>query len=347
MASTEDAYADYTRAVAQCRTKVFGSREGLTALDLADGERYVAALIEGSLRFVHCDAGHPVFAPWTTAERRWVDNGRDAAYWIAALDGRHRYRVHGRRGTDCYLSFTVYAGSPGHPESVALNVNHVDLGAGQGDPYSIDIEPPADACYVIARQYYLDPDNDRPATMEIDVIDGPATVLTDDARAAAWRAATDFLEAMVAPRAPGATPPRWVSTTANVMGDPAAWSASDGGGRGTPDQVYAMGPYALDADEALVVEVAFPACAYAGAALWNRFSQSIDARFHRSTINHRQAVAGANGVARIVIAHRDPGVANWLDTGGRTRGTVYWRFLLADQAPPPLKCTVLPIHELR
>jgi len=41
----------------------------------------------------------------------------------------------------------------------------------------------------------------------------------------------------------------------------------------------------------------------------------------------------ADGVARLVIAQRDPGVANWLDAAGYERGTVAVRYLFADDLP--------------
>jgi hypothetical protein len=153
---------------------------------------------------------------------------------------------------------------------------------------------------------------------------------------------------MTRPRltAPTVVPPPWVSTTANEMGDPSRWSPDDGGGRGTPDQTYASGPFELGPDEALVLDVQFPACAYAGAALWNRFGQTIDPRFHRSTINSSEAATADDGTCRIVVAARDPGVANWLDTGGRRRGTVFWRFLLAEEPPPPIRSWVVPVDEV-
>ena len=31
-----------------------------------------------------------------------------------------------------------------------------------------------------------------------------------------------------------------------------------------------------------------------------------------------------------MIAHRDPGVPNWLDTEGRPFGLVFWRFFLPE-----------------
>ncbi len=170
-----------------------------------------------------------------------------------------------------------------------------------------------------------------------------------DALAARWQAATAFLKAMTATPRAGGPPPAYVSTVPNVMGDPSVWRESEGGGRGTPDQTYALGPYELAADEALELDLAFPPCAYASVALWNRFSQSVDRRFHCSTLNHREVVVDPDGHTRIVVAHRDPGVPNWLDTGGRIRGTLFFRFLLAESAPQPIVSTVkaLPARALR
>jgi hypothetical protein len=323
------------------------NRPGLDAVEELDAELYLAALIEGAMQFVGTDPHFPAFVPWVTPSRRWMDNGLDSVYWMAPVDGRHRYRITGRRGDECYVSFTLYAGDPGHPETVVSNHNHVDLGAGPGDPYTLELAPPPHACYVISRQYFSNPATDRAGTFSIEVLDGPGpeervpAVWSDR-----WDAAAAFIRAMTTPRAGGGKPPAYVSTTPNVMGDPSAWSEAEGGGRGTPDQTYAMGPFELGPDEALVMDVTFPPCAYASAALWNRFSQTVDRRFHRSTINHVEAVAMPEGAVRVVVAHRDPGLPNWLDTGGRRRGSVFWRFLLADHAPPPITSTVVPFDRL-
>lgn len=344
-----------TTAYAELLTIAYGARDALrsrrpelTAIDEADAESFLAGLIEGAMQFVDADPARPAFVPWVTPSRRWMDNGRDSLYWMAPVDGHHRYRLAGRRGEECYLSLTVYAGDPGHPQKVVLNRNHVDLAVAEGGEWSIELEPPADACYVITRQYLTDPLHMVPGRFTIEVIDGPgpdaAASPEDTPLAARWRAAAAFLRAMTVPApSPSVRPPAYVSTTPNVMGDPSAWRDDEGGGRGTPDQTYALGPYALGPDEALVMDVQFPSCAYASAAVWNRFSQTVDRRFHRSTINHLEAEREPDGTARLVVAHRDPGVANWLDTGGRPRGTVFWRFLLADWPPPPIVCTVVPI----
>jgi hypothetical protein len=339
-------YAAFLQAAAEAPARLQASRPNLSALDQTDAGTYLAALIDGAMQFPATDPSRPAFVPWVTPTRRWMDNGFDSVYWMAPVDGMHRYRISGRRGDECYLSLTLYAGDPGSPETVVMNRNHVDLRVANGSAFTLDLEPPEDACYVITRQYFTTPSSDVAGTFSIEVLSGPAPDQPDpSAMGARWRAATSFLQAMTRPPRTADRPPAYVSTKANVMGDPSAWDDTSGG-RGTPDQTYALGPYLLDPDQALVMDVKFPPCAYASAALWNRFSQTVDRRFHRSTINHTEAVMASSGLSRIVVAHRDPGVPNWLDTGGRTRGSVFWRFLLAEHPPPPIACQVLPLPDV-
>jgi hypothetical protein len=340
-------YAAFLNAASEAPARLRASRPELSAIDEADAETFLAGLIDGAMQFVGADPNRPAFVPWVTPSRRWMDNGFDSVYWMAPVDGRHRYRITGRRGAECYLSVTLYAGDPGHPQTVVLNRNHLDMAVSSGDSFTVDLDPPADACYVITRQYFSNPSADVAGTFAIEVSDGPVSEAADPAATKArWRAATSFLLAMTRPPQRGSHPPAYVSTTPNVMGDPSTWDESGGGGRGTPDQTYALGPYELGQEQALVMDVTFPPCAYASAALWNRFSQTVDRRFHRSTINQTEAVVSGSGVARIVVAHRDPGVANWLDSGGRSRGSVFWRFLLAERPPPPIACQVVRIQDV-
>jgi hypothetical protein len=54
-----------------------------------------------------------------------------------------------------------------------------------------------------------------------------------------------------------------------------------------------------------------------------------------------------DGSYRIVIAHRDPGVPNWLDTEGHTEGTIFWRLLLPEGEAAKPRCTLVPLAEIR
>jgi len=70
-----------------------------------------------------------------------------------------------------------------------------------------------------------------------------------------------------------------------------------------------------------------------GLSLCDRFWQSIDFADRQSSINSAQAALTRGGVFVGVIAHDDPGVANWLDPGGETEGTLALRYLFPDGVP--------------
>ena len=50
---------------------------------------------------------------------------------------------------------------------------------------------------------------------------------------------------------------------------------------------------------------------------------------------------------RFVIAHRDPGVPNWLDTAGHRRGTVGVRWVGPDVVDVLPSTRVVPLSSLR
>jgi hypothetical protein len=56
-----------------------------------------------------------------------------------------------------------------------------------------------------------------------------------------------------------------------------------------------------------------------------------------TSLNDRQLRLSDDGRIRAVISHRDLGVDNWLDAGGRQRGlcTLRWFWPLSDAAPEP------------
>ncbi len=49
-------------------------------------------------------------------------------------------------------------------------------------------------------------------------------------------------------------------------------------------------------------------------SLGNPWWETVDYARHQSSLNGHQAVVDDDGTLRVVIAHKDPGVANWLDT---------------------------------
>jgi hypothetical protein len=341
-----DGGAGYDRwldAVARARRAVCDAHPDVDVIERVDRDAFLAQAIETGLQLVAVDPDRPTFSPWQTATRRYADNGPDSVYAMAWVGEGRRYRITGRRGAEVYVSISLYALDSGQPDRQVLSVNHLDLGAGPGEAFTLDLEPTDGGAMVLTRQYLVDPARDERGTFAIELVDG-AGAADGDAPEAGWDRAARCVLALTNATTSNAEPPPWVSRTPNVLGDPTSWSTDPG--RGAADQAYASGPFELGDDEALVMETVLPRAAYASATVWNRFGQSVDARLHRSTINHANAEAGADGRVRVVVAGRDPGVANWLDTGGRRRGSVFWRFLLVDGPLHPIHCEVVPIDAL-
>lgn len=76
------------------------------------------------------------------------------------------------------------------------------------------------------------------------------------------------------------------------------------------------------------------------------YAMAVDYLRGRVGLNREQAVTDPDGVATVVIAHRDPGVPNWLTTEGRPFGLVFWRFLLVDGPVEPITARVVPVSSL-
>lgn len=101
-------------------------------------------------------------------------------------------------------------------------------------------------------------------------------------------------------------------------------------------QFYYEGPYDLADDEALIVEATVPKqCQYRSLILTNGIYETTDWINNHASLNDAQAPADADGVLRIVVAAKDPGVPNWLDTAGHPQGLIQGRWFGCDTTPVP------------
>jgi hypothetical protein len=107
-------------------------------------------------------------------------------------------------------------------------------------------------------------------------------------------------------------------------------------GGGLAGQFYYEGAYELLDDEALIVEATAPArCLYRSLILTNGLYETTDWYNNHSSLNDSQAPVDSDGVLRIVVSSRDPGVPNWLDTAGYRQGLVQGRWAECDSQPIP------------
>ncbi|MCY4135413.1 MAG: hypothetical protein OXG30_10965 [bacterium] len=102
----------------------------------------------------------------------------------------------------------------------------------------------------------------------------------------------------------------------------------------------------VDADEALVMEGRIPEGLFTNVVIWNELGQTADYLERTVSLNDAQMEMGEDRRYRVVIAHRDPGVPNWLDTCGEPRAAVFWRFMLPAEPPDAPVCAVVPVDRV-
>jgi hypothetical protein len=101
-------------------------------------------------------------------------------------------------------------------------------------------------------------------------------------------------------------------------------------------QAYFEAAYDLKADEALIIETVLPTtCGYRSLILTDEMGGTIDWTNNHSSLNINQAVPDKDGILRIVVSARDPGVPNWLDTAGYSQGGIQGRWTDCSSQPVP------------
>lgn len=105
--------------------------------------------------------------------------------------------------------------------------------------------------------------------------------------------------------------------------------------------------YDLAPDEALFIESDVPVTKYWSFTLYNAWWESPDVQDRQTSITFKHAHLDSDGRFRCVIAHTDPGVPNWLDTGGSRRGFLFYRWLWPETPPPAPVGRVVKLTDVR
>jgi hypothetical protein len=338
------AWNDLLEDLRRAGSVLSSSRAPRGPVDQASGYRHLLVLlalaIDEALR--PSDPFDPFFAPANVDNvLKWGMDCPDAAYTGAAIRPDATYRIRGRRSTVRYLGFQVMSGIANSGNVVAD-----DLAMGPGGTFEIVLsaEPqpgnwmalPEGSSSVVVRQFFYDWDTEEPAELEIECTTagsrpaaGPADALSAAGVARQLRALGEFVEASIA---------FWLdveeggrSQGVNIFRQPAALTEMGA----AAENVSVWGSWTLDADEALVIEVTPPEARYWSVSIGNYWWETVDYANHQSSLNGHQAVIDDDGVFRAVLAGRDPGVANWLDTAGNGQGAMIFRWLRAADAPVP------------
>ena len=119
----------------------------------------------------------------------------------------------------------------------------------------------------------------------------------------------------------------------NAFNNVNAASGATGGGQST--NLYAGGVFELEQDEALIIENHVRLSPqYVGFQVGNFWGESIEYANQIGSLNGHQMTVDEDGVFRIVLAHTDPGVPNWVDTSGHPEGFMTARWAYSETPLP-------------
>jgi hypothetical protein len=337
-------------------------------LDVVEGYRYVGQLLSAASEFFfEADPDHPRFASIVSPARKLQGDNPDAIYHYARISGSRAYRIFGRVDKECYTSFTIHGRAPDGALAGPLlgDVNDRQFQIDSDGSYSLTLSATEqagnwlrlhpDAYCVIVRSYFqlgTSAQNDMEVSVRIGIETiedlGPPPPLSDDVFSERMQEGIAFLRQTTLgqslPNTPSAVP--FVAQEVNSLPVPFSFRDSGLPVPGAADIFYASGRWQLEPDEALVLTGTLPSCPFANVMLWNRHMQTLEYRSRRSSLNQSQIQLEPDGTYRIVIAHQDPGVPNWLDCEGHHTGTIFWRFLLPETDPTRTECEVLPIGDV-
>jgi len=346
----------------------YGPEWGITTPeDTTAGHRNLLHILQGGLySHLEADPERPKFRRIVSPTRKFRGDNPDAIYFEAAIRPDRDYVVKSNLAGAVYFSVTVEEG-PGegaYATGTASGLFDSEMKIEPNGDFEIALSPddPGDgrnwleltatACRLTTRHYFedevcaaADPSRHIPISIEPVVDPGPPPAWDDAHTAKAIGRVINFVRGDTIdqpPRKPEEQP-SWVSTTPNQFNPPEkpgdlAFAAMD--------IAYAMCPYVLGPDQALVMTGRFPECRFANVALWNRYLQTYDFNNRSVSLNRAQTKLEPDGSFKMVIAHADPGVPNWIDTEGRPIGMVYWRFLLPEGDIETPACEVVAFDSL-
>lgn len=316
------------------------------AFNQAEGYRYLARLARAGLEgFVEdADPQAPVFKRVVHETVKMGADNPDNHYMNASISGAHEYVIRGHRGTVKYLAFATQSGHYGRgggmPPTGQISAHELAIEADGTFELHVSARPheknwlpmTKDTGLLIVRQTFGDRATETLAKLRIERVDGPHVPRALDAAqiveglesASTLVAGASLLFAKWARdfQAHANQLPRFDQEVSNKAG-------------GDPNIAYYHSYWKLADDEALVIEAAPPECEYWNFQLNNYWMESLDYRYHRIHINSATCAYEPDGSIRIVVAHTDPGVRNWLTTAGHDQGTMCFRWVRAKEHPVP------------
>ncbi|MDB6089381.1 MAG: hypothetical protein JWN85_2165 [Gammaproteobacteria bacterium] len=294
------------------------------------------------------DRRHPMFVPEISLAQNIFQPNSDTVYKTAMIEGSGTYRIRGERGTT-RLFILAQLG----PDTIRTGQHSAALKQYDFDTLNLDAEGRFDVIISRARPAGYDGDwweldqraekfmvrtvgcrwgDEREPRYGIDRLDVPPSKGRPSAADLAFRlseiptitgnCACTFPDHVEKLRQDGYINRLKVFDVSQMSG--------------LNRQHYYEGAYELADDEALIVAAKVPDnVKYWSLILTNDLYETTDWANNQASLNDTQAHVDSDGWFRAVVAARDPGVPNWLDTAGYSSGAIQGRWFDASSAPIP------------
>ena len=291
--------------------------------DLLEGLQYLAGGIAACTHLAFdYDRDHPFLQSGTGPFTKMGLDNPDTLYFGTRVQAGRDYVVTGTRGTTTDLSFQLLGGEytdDNVPDSeTAFDDRQLDVGA-DGE-FQWRFTPKTNAQLVI-REVYNDwsAQRGKVAIARVDTAGTAPPPLTNDLIEKRFAVAGKQLVQRIKTWLQF---PQWFYTNipVNTMVAPRLTPG------GLATQYSSAGHFELTPDQALVITLPATDAPYLGFQLGSLWYVSLDYINHQSSLNGTQAQVDADGKIRIVVADRNPGVTNWVETLGHRKGFLQFRW---------------------
>lgn len=307
----------------------------------AEGLRYLSRLTRAGLEayLEYGDTSHPVLTRMVHETVKLGADNPDNYYMNAQIDGQYDYRIYGNRNSIHYLGFFTQNGSYGTTGGFApcgvLQGSDMKLKEDGSFEIFLTQSPRGDnwlkieeeTTIIMVRQTFMHRYKETPAELVIEKI----TEVQKPAPLSPERVEEGLrMAAMFVAGAPLLFT-RWAQNFQKHSNqlppfDPEVSNAAGG----DADIIYYHSHWKLKADEALLIEVKPPLCDTWNFQLNNYWMESLDYRYFNICISKGNAEYEDDGSIKIMVAHQDPGIKNWIDTAGHYEGTMCFRWYRID-----------------
>jgi hypothetical protein len=336
------AWTDFTRGLEAAGLEFLSAYPQPQAIDRAEGLRYMLQQVQSAaqMALIREPGQIPLLRIGPTTLNKWGMDGADGKYMNAAIEGTGTYRLYGQLGTARLFAIQLATQVREYEAYGELTGDQIETDERDHFEVLISRERPEgwkghwlelnpEATDLIVREYFRDWANERPGTyfvQRVDEVIAPEPVTTQQMAELLNETVEQFAFRV----------PQWKGRMNKIRRHLVNKVYTTKGDSGTlATNFYGSGWFDAGEHEAVLIEMDAPNALMWSVQLGNVWWESIDFLNHTTSYNDHQATASSDGKYRFVIAHRDPGVPNWLDPAGHREGMFFFRFQQAEDLVNP------------